>query len=344
MDKLADLLTPWAVVHREPYTNTYDRRLRVIGAVVDRALIRRLTARFRAIRPDVIHVNKQNVEDGLDLVLAAAKSKLPFLTTIHITRPPDSLGALGGAFRARIARYVLNRTSAQCLAIAGSCAKELAEWLRRANARSRIHCVLNGVGNAPPANRAAIRSKWNCRQGDVILGCLARIEDQKNPLFMVGLLPQLPAHVRLVWIGDGRLRSSLLDMADQLEVRNRVHVEGWRPDGRALLAGFDVFVLPSKYEGFPFALLEAMAAGLPCVASDVDGTREAIIDRESGMLCPPSERESWVARLNCLIEDESLRRLLGDAARRRYASHLSLDAMSRGTEKVYQSVITDMVL
>ena len=308
MDKLAQLLQPWATVHREPYMNTYDRRLRTLGAVFDRPLIRQMRDRLRGLAPEVIHINKQNLEDGLDLVSAAAKSGLPFVSTIHITRNPRSLGAVGGWLRDWIARSVLRGTQTPCLAIARVCADELTAQLGEAVPQSRVHCVLNGVRDAPPADREAIRYGWGCKGTDFVLGCLARIESQKNPLFLAGLLPDLPEHVRLVWVGDGRLRGELLSNAERLGVRHRVYVDGWRSDARARLAGFDLFALPSKYEGFPFAILEAMAAGLPCVASDVDGTREAIVHGESGYLCPPNDRGVWLSRIRTLIADESQRK------------------------------------
>jgi glycosyltransferase involved in cell wall biosynthesis len=185
-----------------------------------------------------------------------------------------------------------------------------------------------------------------------VLGCLARIESQKNPLFLVGLLPDLPERVRLVWVGDGRLRGELLDTAERLGVRNRVRVDGWRSDARARLAGFDAFALPSQYEGLPLAVLEAMAAGLPCVASDVDGNREALVHGESGYLCPPAagtfpwfasaaDRGAWLACLHTLIAGESRRREMGQAARRRYLACFNLEAMAHGTVEVYRKVIAD---
>ena len=339
MDKLAQLLQPWANVQREPYTNTYDRRLRTIGAVLDRPLIRRLRDRLRAAAPDVIHINKQNVEDGLDLVLAAANSGLPFVSTIHITRDPASLRARGGSIRGWIAQSVLRRTASPCLTIARVCGEELAAQLGQTVGTSRIHCVLNGVREAPTADREAIRREWGCKGSDFVLGCLARIERQKNPLFLVSLLPDLPEHVRLVWVGDGRLRDELLSIAQRLGVRHRVHVDGWRSDARARLAGFDLFALPSQYEGFPFAVLEAMAASLPCVVSDVDGTREAIVDCQSGYLCPPNDRNAWLSCLRMLIDDECRRKTVGLSARRRYSKCFSLAAMAGGTLDVYRKVI-----
>jgi glycosyltransferase involved in cell wall biosynthesis len=339
MDKLAQLLQPWANVYREPYTNTYDRRLRSIGAVLDRPLIRCLRDRLRGLQPDVIHVNKQNLEDGLDLLLAAANTGVPFVSTVHITRDPASVRAAFGSLRGRIARFVLCHTASPCLAIARACAEELRAHFGAAAARSRIHCVLNGVGEAPSGNREAIRCEWGCNRGDVVLGCLARIESQKNPLFLVDLLAELPEHVRLVWVGDGRLRGELLDRAQRLGVRERVCVDGWRSDARARLIGFDLFALPSHYEGFPLALLEAMAAGLPCIASDVDGIREAIVHGQSGFLCPPNDRSVWLCGLRTLIENAAQRRMIGQAARSRYRDCFSLEAMARGTVDVYRKVI-----
>ncbi len=339
MDEVARHLQPWAKVHREQYTNTYDRPLRPIGAVLDRPLIRRLRSQLRGLLPDVIHINKQNLEDGLDLVLAAAKSGLPFVSTIHITRNPVSLGAAGGWIRGWVARSVLRGTAAPCLTIARVCADELAAQFGNAVPPSRIHCVLNGVREAPSSDRDSIRREWECNGQDFVVGCLARIESQKNPLFLVGLLPDLPKQVRLVWVGDGRLRGEFLDAAQRLGVRDRVRVEGWRSDARGRLAGFDVFALPSQYEGLPLAVLEAMAAGLPCVASDVDGTREAIVHGESGYLCPPNDREVWLARLRTLMANESQRKTVGQSARRRYLECFSLEAMARGTADVYRKVI-----
>lgn len=339
MDKLAELLAPWAELHRERYKNTYDRPLRAIGAVMDRPQIRRMANRFRELSPEVIHINKQNLEDGLDLVAAASLSGLPFVTTIHITRSPAALSARGGRIRERIARSALRRSSAPCLTIAHGCATELRSWLGDARRQAPIHCVLNGVSEARRGDRDAVRNEWNCRPGDLVLGCLARIEDQKNPLFLVELLSRLPKFIRLVWIGDGTLRDEMLGAADRLGVGQRLHIDGWRSDARSRLAGFDVFVLPSRYEGFPFAILEAMAAGLPCIVSDVDGNREAIIDGECGLLCRAGDREQWLSRITGLIANDPERNKLGQAARQRYLECFSLEAMARGTQEVYRAVI-----
>jgi glycosyltransferase involved in cell wall biosynthesis len=158
-------------------------------------------------------------------------------------------------------------------------------------------------------------------------------------LFALELLPRLPPHVRHVWVGDGRLRDEFLARADALGVRGRLHWDGWRADARARMAGFDAFLLPSRYEGLPLALLEGMAAGLPCVASDVDATREAVADGETGWLCPPGDADAWADRLARLASDEESRLRAGRAGLRRYREQFSLEAMARGTAAVYEQAL-----
>ena len=307
MDRLSDLLAPCARVHRITYSNMYDRRLRSIGSVLDGRTVARLANTFREIKPDIIHLNKQNLEDGLDLLLAARRSNLPRVATIHITHGMASLRAIGGRTRDFVARRVLRKSGAGFITVAESCRGELHRFLGATGASAPVAVVHNGVAAPPPIDRQAVRDEWRCRPDDIVLGCVVRIEEQKNPLFAIDLLALLPKNVRLVWIGDGRLRSRFEAAAAQAGVANRLIVDGWRDDAASRMAAFDIFMLPSLYEGLPLALLEAMAAGLPAVVSDADGVREAIVDRRCGRLLAPNDRDSWLAAIIELIENSELR-------------------------------------
>lgn len=127
--------------------------------------------------------------------------------------------------------------------------------------------------------------------------------------------------------------------ATELGVANRLILPGWQHDARSLLSGFDVFILPSIYEGFPFAILEAMAAGLACVVSDVDGVAEAVINGETGFVCLPNASDVWVSRIRSLLDDEKLRNRLGTLGFARYQEQFSLEAMARKTVTVYRNVL-----
>lgn len=338
MDELAGQFASSVTVQRMAYVNTYDRPLRSVGAVLDRRGIRRLAAQFRQLGPEILHVNQQNAEDGLDLLLAAARAGVPWLATIHLTQGMTALGAKGGWLRDLVARRVYGQALGHWLTIADQGAESLRRFLGDPLSDTRLHCVHNGVADVPAGDRRQVRREWGCREEDIVLGCVGRIEAQKNPLFLLPLLSQLPPRTRLVWIGDGRLRQMMLDEARRLGVAERVHVDGWRHDARQRLSGFDLFALPSQYEGLPLAVLEAMAAGLPCVASRVDGVGEALLDGVSGMLCPPGDEDAWLNALAALVENRQQRELLGRGARRRYESHFTLTAMARATAGVYAQV------
>jgi glycosyltransferase involved in cell wall biosynthesis len=273
MDGLAELLEPHGSVHRLRFQNTYDRRLRNLGSVLSRSDIRRLTEEFSNLGADVIHLNKQNTEDGLDLLQAGQNARGELLTTIHVTRSMRQLQAQAGWARDWITNRVLRSAPWPIITTAKSSVEDLA---RIGISRDRVHLVYNGVADAPRSDREAVRGQWDIGPAEIVLGCVARLEPQKNPLFLPPLLRRLPAHVRLVWIGDGSLMEPMRKSAAEHGVTDRIVLPGWQHDARSMMAGFDVFVLPSIYEGFPFAILEAMAAGLPTIASDVDGVGESV--------------------------------------------------------------------
>jgi len=335
MDELAALLAQHGPVHRIDYRNTYDRRTRSLGAVLARRDIQRLGRELAGLRTDVIHLNKQNLEDGLDLLVAARDSRVPVVATVHVTRTMSGLRSVGGAVRDWLSARVLRNVPCPLIAIAKSGVADLAALGIDA---SRLHLVWNGVGDPLPNDRQAVRRSWGCGPDDVVLGCIARIEPQKNPLFIPTLLAQLPRNVRVVWIGDGSMRESLRQKATELKVADRLVLPGWLHDARSYLCAFDVFVLPSIYEGFPLAILEAMAAGLPCVVSDVDGVAEAVIDGETGFVCPPNATETWLERIGRYAADPALRERAGTRGATRYRERFSLEAMARSTAEVYASV------
>lgn len=339
MDGLSVRLARFGQVHRADFPNTYDRRTRAVGSVLGLRTIARLAKLFAALRPDVIHLNKQNLEDGLDLLLAAERTRLPAVCTVHVTRGMTTLGSAFGRVRDWIARGTLNQFKGEYIAIADTCQRQFIQFAGSSINGSRIHSVPNGVRSVPSGDRAGVRREWGVVPGDVVLGCVARIEEQKNPLFALDVLAQLPANVHLAWVGDGRLRGPFEQRLRELGLTGRVHLDGWRSDARQRMAGFDVFILPSLYEGFPFAVLEAMAAGLPCVVSDVDGTREAVDNGVTGWLCQAQVQEEWLAKLNELIADPVGRAKMGEAGRRRVEECFSLESMARGTAAVYEVAI-----
>lgn len=123
-------------------------------------------------------------------------------------------------------------------------------------------------------------------------------------------------------------------MIGDLKLDRRVAIVQHTSDPVGFLRTLDVYVQPSLAEGMPNAVLEAMACGLPVVATDVGGTREAVVDGETGWLVRPGDCETIVARLRVLLSDQVLRRRMGDAARLRVERNFSLDSAVQALDRL----------
>ena len=338
MDELADSLPGEASIHRVAFVATYERRTRVVGALLDVGQQARMADFFRQIAPDVLHVNQQVAEDGCDLVLAARRSGLPWVSTIHVGRSASELGAIGGGVRDWVSRQALKATKGHHIAVSNGSRDQLIA--RFSGIGSQFHTVHNGAEAPDPGalNRARTeaRAAWGVDDDEIVIGSVGRIEAQKNPAGFVdaiaGLSDKKP--IRGVWIGDGSLRECMETRAVLAGVD--LQVDGWRDDAALRMAGFDIFLLPSLFEGLPFAVIEAMHAGLPIVASNSDGLAEAIRDGENGFLC--SEADAMAGRLQRLVTNPDLRAQLASAAQAEARAQFNVQAMARKTLALYETL------
>jgi glycosyltransferase involved in cell wall biosynthesis len=171
--------------------------------------------------------------------------------------------------------------------------------------------VRNGIEPAPPVPAAARerrRAELGLSEEDRVLVCvgrLSRAKGQRHLLRALALLaPQFP-RLRCLLVGDGEERAALEALAQELSLGPALRFLGSRDDVPELLSLGRAFVLPSEWEGLPVALLEAMAAGLPCVATRVAGTAE-VIREGSGLLVPPSDPAALAAAIRSLLLDPAL--------------------------------------
>lgn len=141
-------------------------------------------------------------------------------------------------------------------------------------------------------------------------------------------------------IGDGPTRPALIELASALGISKSIEFLGHREDVPALLAQTDVYAFPSRTEAFPNGLIEAMAAGLPVVASAIGGMLELVEDGRNGVLVPPGDDTALANRLEELLTHEAAARQLGDAARTTIESRYSFDRMIASFEQLYISELT----
>ena len=210
-------------------------------------------------------------------------------------------------------------------------------------APDRLTTVPNGVG---PRSGFLGRDRARARLGldgdrPVVL-TTGRLAPMKGQRYLLDAVPALAARfpdLAVVVLGEGALRGALTRQAVDLGVAHRVRLPGHRSDARLLLDAADVFVLPSLHEGMPLAVLEAMEAGLPVVATDVIGTAEVVAQEGTGLLVRPRDAPALADAIGGLLVDPGARRRLGEAGRCRYRAQFTRARMAADTWAVYEQVL-----
>jgi glycosyltransferase involved in cell wall biosynthesis len=220
-----------------------------------------------------------------------------------------------------------------------------AELARRSlrGARSRVEAIPNGVpstGSSPPA--APDLAEFAA--GAPLALFASKLRPQKDPLALVRAAGELrergelPGRVAIV--GDGELEESVRGEIAARALEGEVRWFPFRGDPGPYLAAADLFVVPSRWESLPIAALEAMAAGLAVLASDVGGVPEIVEDGVTGRLVPAGDGEALAAAMRDLLADRSARERMGAAGRRVVTERFGLDAMIERTELLYERVLS----
>lgn len=180
------------------------------------------------------------------------------------------------------------------------------------------------------------------RNDDVLtVGMVARLREQKGHDVLLDAFANLAAgpECHLVLVGDGPLKDELSRQVEELGLRETVHFLGYRSDVPRLLSHLDVFVHPSRWEGFGLVFLEAMATGLPIVATTVSAIPEIVRDGKTGLLVEPDNPRALTAALETLLTSRETRDRMGEAGRKRLESDFSVERMIDRYDTLYSSII-----
>jgi len=306
-----------------------------IDRLVSAASVRRVRAHLRAVEPDLVHTHLA-YSDALG-GLAARSLGIPTVSTIHVMR-------WGGdpreATRERLIRAVRRRCAARVVVVSDA-AREA--FLAQTGERpERVVTVRNGVLADPaPGAGTAVRAQLGIDAGDTVVGMLSVLRGGKGHEQALDalreLLPQHP-RLRLLIAGDGEGRGALEQAAADLGPA--VVFAGFRDDAMATLDAVDVLLHPSRFDAFPTALLEAMSARVPVVATAVGGIPEIVRDGETGTLIDPEAGGAEIAAgLRPLLDDPALRGRFGAAGRARYEAEFTAADWARRSRALYDEVL-----
>ena len=187
----------------------------------------------------------------------------------------------------------------------------------------------------------AVRQELGISPDRLVIGMVGRLHVQKGHLYLIEAAEKLTkqfSSLLFVLVGDGPLGEELKDRVHQKHLDAHFQFLGFRHDVDRLLHAFDIFTLPSLYEGLPNVILEAMACGKPVVASHVDGSKELIVPEETGLLVDPKDVDQLVNALGQLIESPSLLKQMGRAGRKRVEEVYSLKKQIETFETMYSMI------
>ena len=287
-------------------------------------------------RCDLFHTHAGITWEGCWGAWAAAEAGVPAVCTEHL---PNLLASEDGrAFKQRMCRDV-----ARAIAVSHGVARSLvAHGVWRGDA---VRVVWNGIDTEAfsplsPHDRGALRRRVIGLDTDVrLVLCVGRFTPQKghDVLLEAAALARLhEPRLVLALAGDGPLRDDLVRQAARLGIADAVLFLGRCPHVLQLLTCADVVVQPSRFEGLPLAVLEAMAAARPVVVTDVIGCNETVVHGQSGLVAPPEDPAALAAALLVVLEDPHAAVRLGQAARQRAEREFAAPVMARRTVAVYR--------
>lgn len=294
---------------------------------------------FVHVRPDVSLIVLPGVASSFGVQMAAAVLGFPAASCFQLT--PREMWK-PGAIRARLLHWARTRSQAWI-----SVSEHNASFVADAFGvpRDRLHVIYNGAPLQPEAvdRNAARHSLLNELQlppDSSIILTVARLGIQKAHAVLLESIPHLLRHhanTHFVWIGEGEQRSALEARIEELGVGAHVHLLGFRHDVPRWLAASDLFAFPTHYEGLPFSLVEALAVGVPVLASAVSSIPEVLDGGAAGVLVTPNEPAAWSAAIGDLLDDPRRARSYAENGRVR-AQRYSESRMTGDTLALLESL------
>jgi glycosyltransferase involved in cell wall biosynthesis len=306
----------------------------------DLRAVHRLTQLFRHLRPSVVHTHSSKA-GALGRLAARRAGVAVVVHTVHGWSFRDLQPRPVRFAYERIERALARRTDAIVVVGHADRAAGLASGI---GAYRQYRLIRSGVeiDKRPTAlDRARARRLIGVADGVPVIGTVSRLQAPKDPLALVRAFAEVRAarpDACLVLVGDGPLRDEVAVLSSELGLSGSMKLVGVRRDVAALLRAFDVFVLMSRSEGLPRVVLEAQAAGVPVIATDVGSMRDVIRPGETGVLVAPGDHHGAAQAIDALLSDPAMAaRLVADAYTR--LGEFSVATMVEDAQQLYAELL-----
>lgn len=186
-------------------------------------------------------------------------------------------------------------------------------------------------------------NKQNFKTKNLNLGFVGRLVPEKNIFSLLDLMPRIInefKNVNLLIVGDGILRKKIQNYIDNLNLSSHIKIAGYKQNKEVvkLLKKIDLLILPSDKEGLPISVLEAMASGLPVVATDVGGVSDAVVNNKTGLLVQKNSKNALFNAISVLLKDQDLRRKMGLEGKRRVKKYFNIQRMIKEYVSLYNTL------
>ena len=308
-----------------------------IQSLLGRADRRLVREHLRAVSPDVLHTHLGYA----DLLggLAARSLRIPAVSTLHVM---EWDGSLRDDTKTRLMAFARRRCAQRVVAVSEAARRSYLE--RGWDAPERVVTVHNGIaGERRPGAGEAIREEFGLAPDDIVVAMVSVLRPGKGhdvAAQAIAMLRRRFPKLRLLVLGDGPDRDAVL--GSLRPAGDAVVAPGFRPDVLNVLDGVDVLIHPSQVDALPTALIEAMAAEVPVIASDVGGIPEIVVAGATGILLEsPLTATALGGALTTLLDDPATRTRMGAAGRERFEQRFALGPWMERLEPVYAAAIRE---
>ena len=208
--------------------------------------------------------------------------------------------------------------------------------------QSKISIIHNGINSNIELSPESKPDGWPIPPSKICIGTASRLSPEKGHSYLLHAFSKiinLGYDAYGLLLGEGQLLQDLIQEATDLAINKRVFFPGKVKNVYPWLRHFDIFVLPSLWEGIPLALLEAMAMGLPVIASNVGGIPEVIQTPDFGRLVPPKDPDALADEMIKLLNDEHLRKKIGEIGKKHVIENFSINKTVDNLDKLYKNVL-----